>query len=74
MRPLPQKVASDKIPFLPVAHHLRPADSPKGPERGDQVDRLENIGFALGVVSQQQVKTGRKVGIQPPVIAEVAKS
>ena len=65
--------AADEVALLPVPDHLRAADAAKGPQRGQQIDRLEHVGFALGVVAEQQVEPRRKIRVQPRVIAEVAK-
>jgi len=66
--------APDEISLLAVADHLGSANSPERAQGGDQVNRLENIRFALRIVSQQQVKPGSKICIQPRVIAEVTNS
>jgi hypothetical protein len=57
-----------------VTNHLRAADAAKGTERGHEVDGFEDVGFALSVVAEQQVEAGRKIDVEPRVIAEVAKS
>ena len=64
---------ADEVTLLAVADHLRAADAAKGAEGGEQINGFENVGLALGVVAQQQVKAGRKIGVQPREIAEVAK-
>ena len=57
-----------------VPHHRRAADAAKGAEGGEQVDGFEQVGFALGVVSEEEVNPGRKVGVQSRIIAEVSKT
>jgi len=71
---LPYDSATGEITLLAVANHLRAPDSAKGAQRGHEVNRLENIGLALGVVSQQEMKTGGKVHVQPRVITEIAQA
>ena len=39
-----------------------------------QVNGLQDIGFALGIIPEKQVKARAKVRIQPRVIAEVSKA
>ena len=74
MTALAQGAGADEIAFLAVADHLRAADAAKGAECRQQINRLENVGFALGVVAEQQMKAGRKINVQPRVVAEIAKS
>ena len=64
---------ADEITFLAVADHLRAADAAKRAQGGQQINGFEKVGLALGIVAEQQVKAGRKIGVQPRVIAEVAK-
>ena len=74
MFPLPDHLAADEVALLAVPDHLRAAHPAKGAERRDEINGFENIGLALGIVAQQQVKPGRKIHIQPRVIAEVPKA
>ena len=67
-------LGSDEIALLPVPDHLRAAHAAKRPEGREQVNGLEDVRLALRVVAQQQVKTGREIGVQPRVISEIAKS
>ena len=67
-------IAADEITFRPVPNHLRPAHAAKGAQRGHEIDRFENVRLALRVVAEQQVKAGRKIRVQPRVIAEVTES
>jgi hypothetical protein len=53
---------------------MRAADATKRAERGQEIDRLQNVRLALGVVTEKQVEARRKIDIQPRVIAEVTKS
>ncbi len=64
---------ADKVAFLPVADHLRAAHAAEGAQSGQQINGLQEVGLALGVVPQQQVEAGWKIRVQPRVIAEVAK-
>ncbi len=54
--------------------HLRAADAAERPQRGHEINRFENVRFALGVVTEQEMEARRKVGVQPRVIAEVPES
>ena len=74
MLALADHLAADEVALLPVPDHLRAAHAAKGAQGGDEVDGFEDIGLALGVVAQQQVEAGRKIRIQPRVIAEVPKA
>jgi len=67
-------MAADKVTGAPVANHLGAADAAKGAQRGHEINGLENVGLALSVVSQEQMKAGRKIEIQPRVIAEVTEA
>ena len=71
---LPDDFPADKITARAVPDHLRAADSAKRPQRGHEINRFENVGLALRVVAEQQVEAGRKIGVQPRVIAEVTES
>jgi len=65
---------ADEVALLAVPDHLRPAHAAKRPQRGHEVNGFENVGLALGVVAEQELEAGRKVGVQPRVIAEVPES
>ena len=71
---LADHLGADEITLLSVSHHLRAAHAAKRPERREQINRFQNVGLALCVLAEQQVKTGREILIQPRVIAEIAKS
>lgn len=53
---------------------MRTANAAERPQRGHEINRFKNVRLALRVVAEQQVEAGRKIRIQPRVIAEVAKS
>ena len=71
---LPHYIAADEIAFRPVPNHLRATHAAKGTQRGHEINRFEDVRLALRVVTEQQVKAGRKIRIQPRVIAEVTES
>jgi hypothetical protein len=71
---LPHDCAAHEVPFLAVPDHLGAADPAKGSQSGNEVDRLEDVRLALGVVAQQQVKSRRETDIQPRVIAEIPEA
>src|SRR5688572_30873853 len=48
--------AAGEIAFLPVTNHLRAAHAAKRAQRGHEINRFENVGFALGVVAQHEVE------------------
>ena len=52
MLALAHDFTADKIAFLPVADHLRTADAAKGPQRGHEIDGLEDICLTLRVVAE----------------------
>src|SRR5207247_1802736 len=56
------------------ANHLGAAHAAKRTQRRHEVNRFEDVGLALRVVTEQQVKARRKISVQPRVIAEVAES
>jgi hypothetical protein len=64
---------ADEVAFPAVPDHLGAGDTAKGTEGGEQVNGFEDVGLALRVVPQEQVEAGRKIGVQPRVIAEVAE-
>ena len=72
--PCADDFAADKIAFRAVPDHLRAADAAKRAQRGHEINGFENIGLALRVVAEQHMEAGRKIRVQPRVIAEVAKS
>jgi hypothetical protein len=53
---------------------LRAAYSPEGAQGGDQVDGLEEIGFALSIVADKEVKAWLKFNVQPGVITKISQS
>lgn len=65
---------ADEVAFGRMADHLRTADAAKGTQGGEEVDGFEDVGFALGVVAQQEVEAGAEIRIEPRVIAEIAES
>ncbi len=65
-------VAPDKVMFLTVPDHLGAAHAAERAQGGQKVDGFQDVGFALGVVAEQEVEAGCKIHIDPPVIAEVA--
>ena len=65
---------ADEIALLPVPDHLRAADAAERAQRGHEINRFKDVRLALRVVAEQQVEARRKVGVQPRIIAEVAKS
>jgi hypothetical protein len=66
--------AAGEVAFLAVADHRRAADAPKRTQRGQEIDCFQDVGLALGVVTEKQVETGRKIRVQPRVVAEVAEA
>ncbi len=74
MLALADDFAADEIALMPVPDHLRATDAPERAQRGDEIDPFQYVRLALRVVAQQQVEAGRKVHIQPRVVAEVAKA
>ena len=66
--------AADKVAFGAVPDHLGAADAAKGAEGGHEVDGFEDVGLALGVVAEEDVEAGRKIDVQPRVIAEVTET
>ena len=65
---------ADEVAGLIVTNHLGAADAAKRPERGQEVNRFKDIGFALGVVAEEKVKPGSELDVQPRIIAEVAQA
>jgi hypothetical protein len=64
-------LAAHEKPGAPVPNHLAAGDAAKRSQRRQKVDRFENIRFALRVISQQQMKTGRELHIQSRVISKI---
>ena len=52
---------------------LRVADATERAQRGQQVDGLEQVGFALRVAAEQHVKTRLERDVEPPDIPEVTQ-
>lgn len=61
-------------PALPVSHHRRVAHAAKGPERGQQMHRLEQVSFALRIAAEEHVKARLEVGIEPAVVSKIPQS
>ena len=73
MLPLPHNRGSDEITFMFVPDHLCIADTAKRAKRREQVNRFEDIGLTLGVISEQHVKPRAELAIEPPVITKIAQ-
>jgi hypothetical protein len=71
---LADNLAADEIALLAVPDHLRAADAAEGTQRGHEVNRLKNVRLALRVVAKHQMEAGRKIHVQPRVIAEVPET
>jgi hypothetical protein len=65
---------SDEIALMFVPNHLCIADATKRTKRRQQINGFQNIGFALGIVTEKQVEAGRKVRVQAGIIPEVTKT
>jgi hypothetical protein len=72
MLALSSDLPANKIALLLMPDHLGAAYTAKGTQGCDQVNCFKDIGLALRVITEKQVKAGRKSGIQPRVIAEVS--
>src|SRR2546423_2270848 len=72
MLPLPHYLAAHEISAIAMAHHLRSAHAAKRTERGHEVNGFQDVGLALGVIPQEQMEPGRKIRVEPPIIAELA--
>jgi hypothetical protein len=72
--PLTDDFAANEVTLLPVANHLRTANSPKRTQSGHQINGFENIRFSLSIIAKQQVESGRKIHVQPRIIAEVTET
>ena len=71
---LADDAGADEVTRLSVPDHLCATDAAKRAQRREEIDCLENVGLALRVEAEQQVKTGREIDVQPRVIAEITKS
>lgn len=68
------EVGADEVTWGAVADHLGTADAAEGAEGGEEVEGFEDIGFALGVITDQEVEAGGEGEVQARVIAEVTES
>ena len=68
---LADDACADEITLLLVPDHLGAADAAKGPQGGEQVDGLEDVRLALGIFTQQKMKTGSEIHVQARIIAEI---
>jgi len=59
---------------LAVADEMGRGDAAEGAKGGEEVERLEEVGFALGVAAEEEVKAGVEGGIEPGVIAKIAEA
>lgn len=67
-------LAADEVGLLGMADHLSAAHATEGAQCGQEVDRLQNVGFALRIVSQQHLEAGSEVHVQPGVVAKIAQA
>ena len=52
---------------------LRVANAPERAQRRDKINRLQQVGFALGIAPKQQVKPRLKPSLEFTVIPEITK-
>ena len=57
-----------------MAYHHGTTHTTKGAECGEQVQGFENVGLALPVASEQQVKARPEVAVQPAVVSKIPQS
>ena len=74
MLALPHRRSSDEVTLLAMANHLRAADPAKRPQRGHQIDCFKDIGLALRIVAEQEMKPRREIDIESRVIAEITEA
>ena len=72
--PLALQGRADEIALMPVPDHFRTGSSAEGAEGGDEINGFENVGLALGVVAEQQMKAGREIRVQAGVITKVPQA
>ena len=63
-----------KIALLTVPGQLAAAGAAEGSQRGEEIEGFEEVGLALGVLSEQEMESRRKAGIQTRIVTEVAES
>jgi len=56
-----------------VPDDLRVADATERAQRGQEVNGLEQVGFALRIAAEQHVKTRLERDVEPPEIPEVTQ-
>ena len=56
---------------LVVANHLRAGHAAERAQRGEEIDRFEDVGLSLCIVTEQQVEPGRELDIEPSVIPKI---
>jgi hypothetical protein len=64
---------ADKKSILSMADHLRACHSAKGPQSCQEVNRFQDVGLSLGIVSEQKVKARRELDIEPAVISKISQ-
>ena len=64
---------ADEVSLLAVANHLGAADAAKGAESGDEIDGFQDVGLDMSIVAEEEMESGCEIGVQTPVIAEVAQ-
>ena len=57
----------------PVMNDLRVANAPERAQSREKINRLQQVGFALGIAPKQQVKPRLKPDLEFPVIPEITK-
>jgi hypothetical protein len=68
------EVGAHEVTGGTAADHLGTADAAEGAEGGEEVEGFEDIGFALGIVTDQQVKAWGEGEVQARIIPEVTES
>lgn len=71
---LSDDAAADEVAGFVMSDHLGAADAAEGTEGGEEIDRLQNVGLALRIVSEQHVEARLEVDVEPAVVAKVAES
>src|SRR5690606_31251910 len=68
------KVPTREISSGPVPDHLGTADAAEGTQRGQQVNRLEDVRLALRVLPDQELETGFEIDVQSRVVPKIAQA
>lgn len=65
--------AADEKTGLPMAHHLGAGHAAKRAQGRKEVNRFQDIGLALRIITQKQMEARRELEIEPRIVSKIAE-